>query len=213
MNNTIRFIVRVAIFGAIAGVLYAVPFLAFNIPLFPPFLKFHFDEIPLLIAGFAYGPWVALAAIFVRALIKLPIDIGETMGVGVLADLLFSIAFVLPAAFIYKYNRTFKGALIGIGAGFLTQIIVAMLGNVYLMIPFYLWLYGMDEEAMLGVINSVAIWKISDLKWSYAFIAVLPFNAIKNAIVVIVTILVYKPLRRVINSINEKSSHKREPSE
>ena len=63
MNNTIRFIVRTAIFGAIAAILYTVPFLAFNIPLFPSFLKFHFDEIPLLIAGFSYGPWVALTTI------------------------------------------------------------------------------------------------------------------------------------------------------
>lgn len=213
MNNTVRFIVRVAIFGAIAGILYAVPFLAFNIPLFPPFLKFHFDEIPLLIAGFAYGPWVAFAAIFVRALIKLPIDIGETMGVGVLADLLFSIAFILPATFIYKYKRTFIGAIIGILVGTVSQLIVAMIGNVYAMIPFYLFLYGMDEATMLDVINSVAIWKIQDLKWSYAFVAVLPFNAIKDAIVIIVTLLVYKPLRRVINRINEKSSENREPSE
>ena len=213
MNNTVRFIVRVAIFGAIAGVLYAVPFLAFNIPLFPPFLKFHFDEIPLLIAGFAYGPWVSLAAIFVRALIKLPIDIGETMGVGVLADLLFSIAFILPATFIYKYKRTFVGAIIGISVGTISQIVVAMIGNVYVMIPFYLYLYGMDEVKMLEVINAVAIWKIQDLKWSYAFVAVLPFNAIKDAIVVIVTLLVYKPLRRVINRFNEKSSENREPSE
>ena len=204
MNNTVRFIVRVAIFGAIAGVLYAVPFLSFNIPLFPFFLKFHFDEIPLLIAGFAYGPWVALAATFVRALIKLPFDIGETMGVGVLADLIFSIAFILPAAFIYKYKRTFIGAIIGIGVGMFCQIITAMFGNVYAMIPFYLFLYGIDEESMLTAINAVAIWKISDLKWSYAFIAVLPFNAIKDAVVVIVTLLVYKPLRRVINRINEK---------
>ena len=71
----------------------------------------------------------------------------------------------------------------------------------------------MDEVKMLDVINSATIWKIQDLKWSYAFVAVLPFNAIKDAIVIIVTLLVYKPLRRVINRINEKSSENREPSE
>ena len=197
-------IVRVAIFGAVAGILYVIPILSFNIPLFPFFLKFHFDEIPLLIAGFAYGPWVALAATFIRALIKLPFDIGETLGVGVLADLLFSIAFVVPASIIYKHKRTFVGALIGIGVGTFCQLVVAIFGNVYAMIPFYLFLYGIDEASMLNAINGVAIWKISDLKWSYAFIAVLPFNAIKDAIVIIVTLLVYKPLRRVINKVNEK---------
>ena len=204
MNNTVRFIVRVAIFGAIAAVLYCVPFLSFNIPLFPPFLKFHFDEIPILIAGFAYGPWSAIGIILIRALVKLPFDIGETMGVGVLADILFSLAFVLPASFIYKYKRTLKGALIGLGAGTICQIITAMVGNVYMMVPFYMFMFGLDEQGLLGAINAVAIWKVQDIKWSYAFIAGLPCNAIKDAVVVIVTLLVYKPLRRLINKINEK---------
>lgn len=204
MNNTVRFIVRVAIFGAIAAVLYCVPFLSFNIPLFPPFLKFHFDEIPILIAGFAYGPWSAVAIIFIRALVKLPFDIGETMGVGVLADILFSLAFVLPATIIYKYKRTLVGALIGLGIGTICQIITAMIGNVYIMVPFYMFMFGLDEQGLLNTINALAIWKVQDIKWSYAFIAVLPFNAIKDAVVVIVTLLVYKPLRRLINKINEK---------
>lgn len=199
-----KMIVRIAVFGAVAAILYVVPFLSFNIPLFPFFLKFHFDEIPLLIAGFAYGPWVAIGATLIRALIKLPFDIGETLGVGVLADLLFSIAFIVPASILYKYKRTFVGALIGIGVGTLCQLIVAIFGNVYAMIPFYLFLYGIDEASMLKAINAAAIWKLSDLKWSYAFIAVLPFNAIKDAIVIIVTLLVYKPLRRIINKVNEK---------
>ena len=204
MNNTVRFIVRTAIFGAIAGILYAVPFLSFNVPFFPPFLKFHFDEIPLLIAGFAYGPWVAIAATFVRALIKLPFDIGETMGVGVLADLVFSIAFITPAAFIYKYNRTIHGAIIGIGVGMLAQLVTAMVGNVYVMVPFYMFVFGLSEEALLGICQKVMP-AITDIKWSYAFIAVLPFNLIKDAVVVIVTLLVYKPLRKVINRVAEKN--------
>ena len=203
MNNTVRFIVRVAIFGAIAGVLYAVPFLAFNIPPFPPFLKFHFDEIPILIAGFAYGPWSALACIFIRALIKLPFDIGETMGVGVLGDILFSTAFVLPAAFIYTYKRTISGALIGLGVGMVAQIIVAMVANVYLILPFYMFVLGFTREAILSVCPPA----VTNLEWSYAFIVVLPFNAIKDAIVVLVTLLVYKPLRRLINQFEAKKEN------
>ena len=203
MNNRVKFIVRVAIFGAIAGILYVVPFLSFNVPLLPPFLKFHFDEIPLLIAGFAYGPWAAVAATFIRALIKLPIDIGETMGVGVLADLLFSIAFILPASFIYKYKRTFVGALIGIGVGTISQLVTAMVGNVYIMIPFYMFAYGMDEESLLQFLQS-AVPAIKDIGWSYAFVAVLPFNAIKDLVVIVVTLASYKSLHTLIDRIGAK---------
>lgn len=204
-NNTVRFITRVAIFGAIAGILYTVPFLAFPLPIFPGFLKFHFDEIPLFIAGFAYGPWVALAATFVRAAIKLPFDIGETMGVGVLTDILFSLAFVLPAAFIYKYKRTFLGALVGIFVGLVCQMGIASLGNVYISIPFYIYVKGFEESQLLGAMQK-ANPAITDIRWSYVLFAVLPFNAIKDGIVIVITILVYKPLRKVINKINEKSA-------
>ena len=209
MNNTVRFIVRVAIFGAIAGILYIVPFLSFNIPIFPPFLKFHFDEIPIFIAGFAYGPWTALAVILVRGLIKLPWDIGETMGVGVLADVIFSMAFVLPAAFIYKYKKDINGAIIGLVVGVVCQLVTAMIGNVYFIIPFYLFLFQMSEEQLLAICQ-VVVPNMTDLKWSYAFTAVLPFNVIKDGVVFIVTLLVYKPLHRVINKFakqNEKPAN------
>ena len=76
-------------------------------PIFPSFLEFHFDEIPLFIAGFAYGPLVAFGSILVKTIIKLPFT--GTMLVGELSDLLFSTAFVLPSAIIYKKMRNIKG--------------------------------------------------------------------------------------------------------
>lgn len=191
--NIVKFIVRVAIFGAIATLLYVIPFLSFPLPIFPSFLKFHFDEIPIFIAGFAYGPLAAMAITAIRTLIKLPFS--STLCVGELSDLLFTIAFVLPATIIYKYNRNFKGALIGILVGTVAQLIVAILGNIYIMVPFYMYLFEMDEAALLKICPPF----ITDLKWSYGFAAVLPFNLIKNAAVIIVTLISYKSLRRLID--------------
>ena len=58
-KNIVKFMVRVAVFGGISIILYTVPMLKFPVPFFPSFLEFHFDEIPIFIAGFAYGPWTA----------------------------------------------------------------------------------------------------------------------------------------------------------
>lgn len=190
---TTRFIVRVAVFGAISAILYTVPFLKFSVPIFPTFLEFHFDEIPIFIAGFAYGPWAALAIIFVRTIIKMPMT--STLCVGEFADLVFSIAFIIPAAIIYKYKRTLIGAIVSIIIGMFIQFIVAILGNVYVMVPFYMQLFGLDEAGILAFFPPA----ITDIKWSYAFLGVLPFNLIKNTAVIIVTMLTYKPLRRVID--------------
>ena len=60
-KNTTRFMTRVAIFGAISALLYI--FIKFPVPFLPTFLEFHFDEVPVFIAGFAYGPLSAFCVL------------------------------------------------------------------------------------------------------------------------------------------------------
>ena len=67
-KNIVKFMVRVAVFGGISIILYTVPMLKFPVPFFPSFLEFHVDEIPIFIAGFAYGPWTAAAIILIKLL-------------------------------------------------------------------------------------------------------------------------------------------------
>ena len=77
---SVRFISRVAIFTAMATILYVVPIFQFKLPFFPAFLEIHLDEIPSMIAGFAFGPWVGIATVFLKSIIKLPFS--STMYVG-----------------------------------------------------------------------------------------------------------------------------------
>ena len=193
-----KFIARVGIFGAISTILYTIPFLKFAIPGFPSFLEIHFDEIPAFIAGFAYGPLTGFCVILLKTLIKLPIS--NTVLVGELSDLVFSTAFILPATLIYKKNRKIKGALIGLGVGFVCQVIVATVLNVYLSIPFYVEFYGVPLDVLLKAYKDNPI---GDIKWAYALVAVVPFNLIKNSIVVVITILIYKPLRKLIEKVRQ----------
>lgn len=193
--NSTRFIARVAIFGAFAAILYVVPIFTINLPFIPSFLSLHFDEIPAFIAGFAYGPLSGLSVILIKTLIKLPMT--STVGVGELTDLLLSGAYVSIAAFIYKKKRNLKGVAIGFGLATLFQLGFAMLLNVYLMIPFYMNLYGIDEAGLLRVMQ-LANPAIKDIGWSYAFFAVLPFNLIKDVIVIIVTFFVYRSIHKLL---------------
>ena len=193
--NSTRFIARVAIFGAFAAILYVVPIFTINLPFIPSFLSLHFDEIPAFIAGFAYGPLSGLSVILIKTLIKLPMT--STVGVGELTDLLLSGAYVSIAAFIYKKKRNLKGVAIGFGLATLFQLGFAMLLNVYFMIPFYMNLYGIDEAGLLRVMQ-LANPAIKDIGWSYAFFAVLPFNLIKDVIVIIVTFFVYRSIHKLL---------------
>lgn len=193
--NSTRFIARVAVFGAFSAILYVVPIFTINLPFFPSFLSLHFDEIPAFIAGFAYGPLSGLSVILIKTLIKLPMT--STVGVGELTDLLLSGAYVGIAAFIYKKKRNLKGVAIGFGAATAFQITFAMVLNVYLMIPFYMNLYGINEAGLLGVMQ-LANPAIKDIGWSYALFAVLPFNALKDVVVIVVTFFVYRSIHKLL---------------
>lgn len=193
-----KFIVRVGVFGAIAAVLYI--FIKIPLPIFPSWLEIHIDEIPIFIAGFAYGPFAAVCVTLVKTIIKLPLT--STLGVGEFCDLLFTLAFVLPATIIYKRHRTFKGAITGLSIGVVFQIITAILGNIYLILPFYMEVMDLPESAILGMCQK-ANPAITNIGWGYALLAVLPFNAIKNTAVFIITVIVYKSVRRVINKFEK----------
>ena len=99
---TLKTIAGIAIFTALAAILYCVPGFQFSLGFAPSFLKLHFDEIPVLISSFAYGPVAGVLVLLLKSLIKLPSDISSTYGIGVFADFLYSLFLILPAAIIYK---------------------------------------------------------------------------------------------------------------
>jgi riboflavin transporter FmnP len=205
--NPVRFMARVAIFGAMAAILYAVPVFHFTLPFLPSFLEFHFDEIPAFICGFAYGPVAAGCVIAVKTLIKLPFT--STMGAGELSDLILSCLYVIPAVIIYGKVRNLKGVAIGFGVATLIQVVAAMILNVYLLIPFYIYMMGFSEAGLLGLVQK-AMPIVHDLKWSYAVIAVLPFNLIKDVLVVVATFLIYRSIHVFLHWGKPKTKKKAE---
>ena len=189
-------IVRIAIFGALSGIFYI--FIKFPVPFIPFFLEFHFDEIPAFIASFAYGPISGVLVLLIKTLIKLPFS--HTLGVGELADFIYSVAFILPAALVYKKHRNFKGVIIGLSIGTILQLAVSLLANIYLIIPFYMKVMEYTEEQLIGWCQ-LANAKINDVQWSYGLLAVLPFNAIKDAAVIVLTLFTYKSVHRFIDKL------------
>ncbi len=188
-------IARVAIFGAIATILYTMPMLQFKVPFFPSFLEFHFDEIPVFIAGFAYGPLTSFLILVVKTLIKLPMT--STAGVGEIADLLYSSAFILPAALIYKRKRTMAGAWVGFTVGAVCQLIASSLGNMFFMIDFYVFFFNLPEAVLLAIAQA-ANPRITDIHYTMVLYGILPFNVIKNAAIIAVTFLIYKRTEIVV---------------
>ena len=72
-----RKIAVTAIFTAMAVVLM---YLEFSLPFVPPFLKFDFSELPVLIGSFALGPVYGIVIELLKNLIHLPVT--ATAGIG-----------------------------------------------------------------------------------------------------------------------------------
>ena len=190
-------IVRVGIFGALSGIFYI--FIKFPVPFLPSFLEFHFDEVPAFIASFAYGPISGLLVLLIKTLIKLPFT--RTLGVGELSDLIYSASFILPASIIYKKRRNFKSVIVGLSIGTMFQLAVSLFANIYVMIPFYMKVMELPEAAILGMCK-MANPKITNVGWSYGLLAVLPFNIIKDAAVIVITLITYKSVHRFIDKLH-----------
>ena len=206
---TTRFIARTAVFAAVSIILYTIPYLKFALPIFPSFLEIHLDEIPAFMAGFAYGPLSGFLVILVKTVVKLPIS--STACVGELADFIYSVAFVVPAAIIYKKHRTIKGAVVSMLVATVIQLIAASFVTTFVMLDIYGKLFHLSRETILKMCQKVnpAFNAVNDTGYNFLFLFLLmvslPFNAIKDAIVVVVTFLLYKRLRHLFNKIAQKN--------
>ena len=205
--NPVKFMTVTGIFGAIAILLYVVvP--DFGLGFTPPWLKVHLDEIPMFLVGFMYGPLGAIVVNLLKTLAKLPLS--TTACVGELGDFIFSLVFVLPAILIYERRRKLSSVFIGLGLSSILHIIFAMVMNVYFMIPFYSMLYNLPESVLEGMCKAVVPAVSGDnWKWLYAGIMVAPMNAIKDAMVIVVVLLLYKRLHILIERIASQIEKKR----
>lgn len=202
-SASVKMLTRSGIFAAISVILYIVPIFNLSLPIFPSFLKIHFDEIPAFIAGFAYGPVSACLVIVVKTLVKLPLT--STMGVGELADLIYSLAFVIPASIIYKKIHNFKGAVIGLLVSTTVQLVVSTFFTTFVILNFYMFVMGWNESLILMLCQKVNP-AVNDLRFSFLFLVSLPFNALKDAIVVILTLILYKKTHKLIDKIGAEKN-------
>jgi len=156
-----------AMFAALA---YGVTFI-FRIPV--SFLTFDAKDAVLTIAAFIYGPVSALIMSFIPAFIEF-VTISSTGFWGFLMNFASSACFSFTASVIYKYRRTFNGAIIGLYASVIATTGVMMLLNI-LITPIY-----------MDVPRAVVFDLLPKL--------LLPFNFAKALMNAAIAMLIYKPV-------------------
>ncbi len=183
--------------GVLAAISTILRFLEVPLPLLPTFLKLDFSNVPALIGGLALGPVAGSAILLVKNLIYLPFS--QTLGVGEVADFIISLTLVLTASLFYRYNKSRKGAIVGMATGSAIMSFVAgPLMNYFVLIPFYAAVYfGSSVDAIIQL-AATANPGITSL-WAYILYAVVPFNIVKCLAVCIITGLLYKPLSPLLH--------------
>jgi len=191
MKISVNKMVKLAILSALA---YVLMLLAFSLPFFPPFLQIDISEIPVLLAGFTMGPVAAIIVELVKNLLHLFNT--YSLGVGELANFIVGIAFVVPAAIIYKMRKCRLYAIIGLLSGIILMAVVASVANYFVMIPFYANLFHMPLEGVIKFGTDVN-GSIVDLKTMILF-GIVPFNLLKGSVVSLILMLIYKKLSPIL---------------
>ncbi|MBE5780343.1 MAG: ECF transporter S component [Clostridiales bacterium] len=200
-RKKLNVLVNTALLSAISVLLMLVEF---PLPMFPPWLKFGFSDVPSIIGGFAFGPGGAIAINVIKNLMNIVLKGPSFGGVGELANLLMGCAVALTATMIYRKKRTVKGAAVGLAAGVLAGTVAGVIANIYMLVP----AAGIGEGTLAGVMtalcSAVGITGLSPMM-SYALIGVVPFNIIKMGAEAIVVLLIY---RRVVPLMAGKEKEK-----
>lgn len=173
---------EIACIGMLTALAYAVMALSKLIPInIAGFLTFDLKDVIIAICGFMFGPIPGVIVSVIVSLIEM-ITISSTGPIGMLMNIISTCAFIVPAAIIYRSNRKFSRALIGLVVGIFCMTAVMILWN-WLITPLYM---GVSREEVVSMLLPVF----------------LPFNLIKAAINAALTLLLYNPIVTALRKAN-----------
>ena len=184
-NCKLRSLILISIIAAIS---FLIMIFEFALPVFPPFLKLDFSDLPALLIGFTLGPATGIGVVFIRNLLHLTIT--ATMGIGELANFIISGTFVFLSAFFYV---RFKKAVFSLVVGAAGMVIVALITNLLIIIPLYEAILDLPLENTISAARTVnpAIEGIN----SYLAMVIAPFNLLKATLVSIVFYPIFKRIK------------------
>ena len=176
LQNTNRWDTRqLVVMALMCAIGVLLSFIEFAIFPAAAWLKYDASFIPAMISCFAYGAGPGMAVGLISVVLH-----GLMSGNfwGAVMNALVVCGYVIPAALVYKRNRTWKGAIIGLALSFVCAIALAIVGNL-LVTPLYA---GMPMEAVAAMIVPI----------------LLPFNVMKAALNSVITLAIYKAISNLI---------------
>lgn len=179
----------------LAAVSVVLQFLGFKIPIVPSFLTMDFSELPAVVAALSMGPVSGFFVCLLKNIIHLLSS--DTMWVGELSNFILGVALAVPVGLIYQKKKTKKQAVIALLCGAVIMALVSVPSNYFIIYPLYDKI-AMPMEVIVGMYS--AILPAADTLLKALVIFNVPFTFVKAMISAIVTLLIYKPLSRIIKN-------------
>lgn len=148
-------------------------------PIKVSFLTLDFKDTISAVSGMFFGPVAGLFCAIVVPCIEFLFS--DTGVYGLIMNLISSIAFVGVSSLVYKYKRSILGAVLALVSGALTTVAFMMIANLYIT-PYYM---GVTQGAVIKLIPTL----------------ILPFNLVKTFLNASVTMLIYKPISRLLKKL------------
>ena len=176
----------------VSAMLIALAFLSIFVLKFKvSFLSFDFKDAILSIISLLYGPLWGIISVCVVAFLEF-LTISDTGIYGLIMNVLSSGVFALSVGFIYKYKRSFSGAIIAAISAVFSVTVIMMLANMFIT-PYYM---GTTTDAVIKLIPTL----------------LLPFNFVKSLMNASVMLIIYKPLTTLLRRIglmtNKETAYK-----
>lgn len=186
-KKIIKKMTNLAILSALSIIFYQ--FLKFPLPfIFPSFLDVQFSNLPVILAGFVFGPVEACLVVLIRFIVKLPFS--STAFIGETADLIIGCLVGITASLIYKKFHTKRGGIMALIVSSAVWVVTAVIANAIFLLPWYIEQYG--KGAVIGLLEVIPGLTGQNYLLYYIVFAVIPFNLLLATIVSLVTFFVYK---------------------
>lgn len=184
-----QYLTRIAVLGALASILFLI-----EIPVVA-FYKLDLSTLPALLGAFSMGPAAGVAIMLIKDLTGMLHS--SSMYVGELADFIMGVAFILPAGLIYRHHKSRKNALIGMAVGTLVMIVVSVLVNWKIMLPFFMAANNWDMAFIVAYVAKAVPAVHSE--WSLLLLVTAPFNLLKGVVLSVLTFVMYKRLSPLLH--------------
>ena len=137
------------------------------------FLTFDAKDAVISIISLMFGPLYGVMSSAVVAFLEF-ISVSDTGIYGLIMNFLSSGTFALTCGLIYKYKKSFNGAIISLAVSVVSVTSVMLLANLFIT-PYFM---GADRSVVISMIAPL----------------LLPFNLTKSVMNAAITLAIYKPL-------------------